>query len=88
MATHMNQSRAEAREEAGEKEWVQFNSSTNVYGAARACARWCCRGERPGSGLEEATHWWERHRVTQITQFMAERSHPAVPRAGERAGED
>ena len=31
LAPYMNQSRAEARKEAGEKELVRFNSSINIY---------------------------------------------------------
>lgn len=82
MAPHMNQPRAEAREEAREKELVQFNSSTaftELPGPVRAGA---AEGRGRAQGWRKPhTDGWQKHGGTQITWFAAEPAHPAVHRA-------
>lgn len=87
MAPHMNQPRAEAREEAREKELVQFNSSAAFTELPRPVRAEAAEGRGRARGWTKPhTDGWQKHGGTQVTWFAAERARPAVHRARPEIG--
>lgn len=76
MAPYMNQSRNEARK-GGWREGISLvqQFSQHLLSCPGLCVLERAGGERPGSGLEEATHWRKRQEGKKITQHLVECSH-------------